>query len=86
MKSSVAGKSISRVEVTNISAHGIWLLIREHEYFLPYDTFPWFKEAKISDILNVTIAHDEYLFWPSLNVDLELDSIENPEKYPLRYK
>jgi len=86
MKSGVVGKSTSKPEVTNISARGIWLLAKEREYFLPYDTFPGFKEATVADIHNVTIEHEEYLFWPTLGIDLELDSIENPEKYPLRYK
>lgn len=86
MKSSVAGKNISKAEITNISAHGIWLLVKQHEYFLPFDIYSGFKDAKISDILNVLLEHEEYLFWPSLGIDLELESIENPEKYPLRYK
>ena len=32
-------------EVTNISAHGLWLLIDGREIFLPFDEFPWFKLA-----------------------------------------
>jgi hypothetical protein len=86
MKSNAVGKSISKAEVTNISARGIWLIAKQQEYFLSYDTYTGFKDAKISDIFNVKIEHDEYLFWPSLGIDLELESIENPEKYPLRYK
>ena len=86
MKSSIAGKSISKAEVTNISTHGFWLLAKNREYFLPYDAFPGFRDAKIADIFNVRIEHEEYLFWPSLGIDLELESIENPEKYPLHYK
>jgi hypothetical protein len=86
MKSNVVGKSTSNAEVTNISTHGIWLIAKQSEYFLPYDIFPGFKDAKVADILNVKLEHGEYLFWPSLGVDLEIESIENPEKYPLRYK
>ena len=86
MRSSIVGKSTSNAEVTNISAHGIWLLVKQIEYFLPYDIFPGFKDAKVADILNVKFEHSEYLFWPSLGVDLEIESIENPETYPLRYK
>ena len=85
MKSETVGNSISPVEVTNISTSGMWLLIADREYFLPYETFPWFKEAKIADIQNVQMQHGRYLFWPSLDIDLELDSIDHPEKYPLRY-
>jgi hypothetical protein len=83
---SLAGKNILKVEITNISAHGVWLLAKQREYFLPFDIYPGFKDAKITDVLNVKIEHGEYLFWPSLGIDLELESIENPEKYPLRYK
>ena len=85
MKSRVIGKNTSHAEVINISAHGIWILIKNREYFLPYDIFPWFKNATISDILNVRIEHDAYLFWPTLDIDLELESIKNPAHYPLRY-
>jgi hypothetical protein len=31
------------VEVTNISAHGLWLLSRDKELFLSYEDFPWFN-------------------------------------------
>jgi hypothetical protein len=85
MKSSTVGKAISQVEITNISAHGIWMLFDQKEYFLSYEAFPWFKDARISDILNIKIEHKSYVFWPSLNVELELESIINPEHYPLRY-
>jgi hypothetical protein len=86
MKSAVAGKNILKVEITNISAHGFWLFVKGREYFVPFDTFPEFKDAVIADILKVTIEHGEYLSWPALGIDLELESIENPEKFPLRYK
>ncbi|WP_420886735.1 DUF2442 domain-containing protein [Candidatus Kuenenia stuttgartensis] len=29
---------------------------------------------------------DSHLHWPDLDIDLEIDSLENPEKYPLVYK
>jgi len=37
------------VEVSHISTHGIWLLTENQEFFLPYDEFPWFQDAKISN-------------------------------------
>ena len=86
MKSSAVGDCISKVEVTNVSSQGIWLLVKQREFFISYEMVPGFKDARIADILNVSIEHDEYLFWPSLGIDLELDSIENPEQYPLQYK
>jgi len=86
MKSLRLGKNTSETEVLNISTQGIWLLANEREYFLPYKDFPWFKEAKVSDINDVELLHDNHLYWPALDIDLELECLENPESYPLIYK
>ena len=85
MKSKIVGKNTSQVEVLNISKHGFWLLVHHTEYFLPFSTFPWFRNANIASILNVELAHPHHLYWPDLDVDLEIESIESPEKYPLIY-
>ena len=55
MKSAGHGTPISGVEVTNISQHGFWLLLRDQEYFLPFEHFPWFKEASVSQICKVEL-------------------------------
>ena len=85
MKSKMAGKSTSHVEVLNISKHGFWLLVHQAEYFLPFSIFPWFKDANISSILKVELPQPDHLYWSDLDVDLEIESIESPEKYPLIY-
>ncbi len=88
MKSHRLGKSTSKpkAEILNISKHGIWILVSDHEYFLPIKEFPWFSHAKISEIYNFTLTRGKSLHWPSLDVDLELDSLADLEKYPLVYK
>lgn len=72
------------VEVTNISQHGFWVLVDDRELFLPFDEFPWFKAAAVRAIHNVERPQPEHLYWPDLDVDLTIDSIEHPERYPLR--
>jgi purine nucleoside phosphorylase len=86
MKSHVAGKSTTTVEIGNISGQGIWILVAQKEYFLPYNDFPWFKDATVAEITEVKLLHGHHLYWPSIDVDLELDCIENVEKYPLIFK
>ena len=86
MKSLKRGKNISKPEIANISEHGFWLLINGTEYFLPFKKFPWFKDAKTSQIRNVELLHKTHLYWPSLDVDLSLNIIEQPEKYQLVWK
>ncbi len=83
MRSALPGKNISEVEVTNVSRHGFWLLIDEQELFLPFDKFPWFRDVPIGQLLKVEQPHPSYLHWPDLDVDLAVESIEFPERFPL---
>lgn len=71
------------VEVTNISKHGFWLLIQGRELFLPFEDFPWFKDVPVGQLLNVQLPHSHHLYWPDLDVDLAVESIEHPERFPL---
>lgn len=80
------GENISEVEVSHINIRGFWLCVEDKEYFLPYNDYPWFKEAKVKEILNVQLLHGHHLYWPELDVDLEIDSLKNPQDYPLKYK
>jgi len=80
------GESISNIEVTNISTHGVWLLARDRELFLSYDDFPWFRDASIRKILNVEELTPGHFYWPDLDVDLGTESIEHPERFPLKAK
>ena len=86
MTSSMPGTCTSAPEVTNISRHGLWVFVDEEEHFLPFDEFPWFRRAPVESILNVERPHPGHLHWPDLDVDLALESIKNPERYPLKAK
>lgn len=83
MTSTAPGTATFPAEVTNISPHGIWLLAGDEELYLPFDRFPWFRDARVCDILAVEVPRDGHLHWPSLDVDLSVSSIRHPEKYPL---
>ncbi len=83
MKSSPHGTATLEAEITNISKHGFWMLVEEEELFLPFSHFPWFKSALLEAVLHVERPSADHLFWPDLDIDLTLDSIRHPEKYPL---
>jgi hypothetical protein len=85
MKLPKLGESTS-VSVENITPSGIWLYVKEKEYFLSYKEYPYFKDKNLSSIQNVQLLHGFHLYWPDLDVDLELDNLENPEKYPFKFK
>jgi len=83
MKSVRPGRNTSPVEVTNVSPHGFWLLLQERELFVPFLEFPWFRDASIRAIANVTLPSPHHLHWPDLDIDLAVESLTHPEKYPL---
>jgi hypothetical protein len=84
MKSPPHGTNTSAVEVTNISAHGIWILTGDRELFLGYEDFPWFKEAPLGKVLSVEEPTPGHFYWPDLDIDLTAEIIEHPERFPLR--
>lgn len=83
MKSARLGKHTSAVEVSNVSKHGFWLLIDGTERFVPFEDFPWFQNAAIGQLLNVELASPRHLYWPDLDIDLAVESIDHPERFPL---
>lgn len=83
MKSGNIGTGTSGAEILNVSPHGLWVLVGEKEYFLDYDHFPWFRRATLDQLFKVELLHGEHLYWADLDVDLDLDRIQHPEKYPL---
>ena len=83
MKSAKLGRHTSAVEITNVSVHGFWLLIEDKEHFVSFDQFPWFRDAAIGQFVNVELPSAHHLYWPDLDVDLAVESIEHPERFPL---
>ncbi len=86
MSSLAHGESTSAVEVTNISAYGIWLLAHNKELFMSYEDFPWFKDQVVKSIINVEEPSPGHFYWPSIDVDLTGEVIEHPERFPLKAK
>ena len=72
--------------VLMINAQGIMLSVQGHDYFLSYNRIPWMQDAPICSVWNVQMSGTEAIEWPDLNVDLEIDSLRHPERYPLVIK
>lgn len=77
------GSATLEAEVTNVSAHGFWLLLGTEELAVPYAQFPWFKKATIEQLLAVERPTENHLYWPQLDIDLSVESLRNPEAFPL---
>lgn len=75
MEFSTQGKDVSRIEVLNISKHGIWLAARDHELFISFKEFPWFQDATVRKLMNVEQRTPGCLHWPDLGIDLAVESV-----------
>jgi len=83
MKSARRGRSTSAVEVANVSPHGFWLFIEDRERFVSFEDFPWFRDATIAELTAVSLPSANHLHWPQLDIDLAVDSLDDPGRYPL---
>ena len=77
------GPSTSVAEVTHVSKHGFWVLLDQEELLVPFAQFPWFRGATIEQISDMQWPTPNHLYWPRLDVDLSVESIRNPDAFPL---
>ena len=83
MRSVQRGESISDVEISNVSRHGFWIFLGDREVFASFKDFPWFEDASIRELTTVELPSPQHLYWPELDIDLAVDSLDHPERYPL---
>ena len=76
----------TKTEVTNISPFGIWILTNDKEFFISYKDYPVFETATVKQIADVTTDIAGNLHCEELDADIELESLENPDNYPLIYR
>jgi len=78
------GSDILEAEVTNISRHGFWLYLDDSELFVSFEEFPWFRGASVEAIFTVERPSERHLYWSKLDIDLTVEMIEHPERFPLK--
>ena len=69
-----------------INADGMMLSVLGRDYFVSFNRVPWLRDARVSSVLNVRMSGANAIEWPELDVDLEIDSLKHPERYPLLMK
>lgn len=84
--SQTLGETTLLPEITNISNYGVWLLSNDKELFMSFDDFPWFKDMPVGKILNVEEPTPGHFYWPELDIDVSIESIEHPDRFPLKYQ
>lgn len=74
------------VSVLMINSQGMMLSVLGQDYFLSYNRVPWLRNARISSALNVRMSGPRAIEWPELDIDLVIESLKHPERYPLVMK
>jgi len=78
--------SSTSADVLMINDKGVMISVMGQDYFLSYNRVPWMKDATISDVLNVQMSGKNAIVWPKLDIDLEVESLRHPERFPLLIK
>jgi hypothetical protein len=73
------------VVITSIERDGFWLLTSEGEYFISFADYPDFQNATVAQIHNFKSSYDGF-HWPDLDIDIELDALKYPERYPKAFR
>lgn len=77
---------LTSVAVLMINSQGMMLSVQGQDYFVSYNRVPWLRDARVSSVLNVRMNGSRAIEWPELDVDLEIESLKHPERYPLVMK
>ena len=83
MGSSSHGNNTSAVEITHISSNVSGSCRMTRNCLCHMRSSPWFKEQPVKVILNVEEPSPGHFYWPDLDVDLSVEAIEHPERFPL---
>jgi hypothetical protein len=70
-------------QITDISATGFWLLVSDREYFVAFADYPAFRQATVAQIYAMQPRGADHFYWPELDIDVELEALEQPERFPL---
>ena len=72
-------------QITSVESDGFWLLVQNEEFFVPFDRYPSFQNATIQQIFNFEDDGEEF-YWADLDIDIELDALRHPERFPLIFQ
>ena len=81
-----SNSSNTSANVLMINDKGLMLSVLGQDYFISFNRLPWMKDAATRDVLDVQMCGDDAIEWPKLDIDLEIDSLKHPERYPLVMK
>eukprot|EP01032_Pedospumella_encystans_P034866 gene34866-39425_t len=66
-----------------LTQHGFSLVLDGESLRLRFADFPWFEGVSLDELRALQRPAPGHLYWPTLDVDLSLESIRDPAAFPL---
>ncbi len=88
----IMSKKLNKMEspppsgVENITPFGVWFNDGTKEHFIPFSEFPCLKKASIEDLMHPVLYHGFHLCWEKLDIDIDLNSLDHLEDFPLYFE
>jgi hypothetical protein len=54
--------------------------------FFSFEAFPWSIDTPLGLVVYVEESTSGHFYWPDPSIDLGIESIEHPERFPLRFE
>ena len=80
---SISSDEKPNCQITAVTEIGLWLLVGDEEYFVPFAEYPHFQTALLDQIFAVEWIAPGQVRWEALDIDIELDALMAPDRYPL---
>ena len=84
-KNTSPNNALEQAQITNIERDGFWLLTEEGDFFVPFERYPKFRKATVEQSFHFEQDRDAF-YWPELDIDIELEALKHPERYPLIFR
>lgn len=79
------GKHNAAPTIAELTESGFWLVLDGRRIVVDFREFPWFRGRSREELEAIERPFPDELRWPQLDVDLAVDSLLLPERYPLRF-
>lgn len=70
----------AHVAVVSIVKSGVIVQVHAERYLLEFDMHKWFVDAPARKIFNIELHGPAHLYWPDLDIDLDLDVIRREDE------
>ena len=74
------------ISVENITPFAVWVFDGKKEYAIPFSEFPCLGKASVEQLMHPKLSHGFHLRWESLDIDIDLCSLDHLEDFPLDFE